>query len=776
MNTMKFLAALTLGSALAISSAEALSRADYSKVLPLPASIEIPGEGMFRFQPSSRICYPAENKDLENNARMLAEYLRELTGYEPEITSGEHRDGDIILSLDPSVTAPEGYRITVNSRNIRISSGTPAGGFYGIQTLRKSLDADGRKDGEALFPEGEILDAPRFTYRGAHLDVARHFFPLDSVKRFIDILALHNVNRFHWHLSDDQGWRIEIKKRPLLTSEGSRRKGTCIGRHLNTSDSVPYGGFYTQEEAKDLVEYARRHYIEVIPEIDMPGHMVAALTAYPEIGCKGGGYDVWHSWGVNDEVLCAGNDSTYRFVDDVLGEIMEIFPGEYIHIGGDECPKTRWEKCPKCQAKADALGLQTDSISTREQKLQTAFMAHAVEFLSRNGRKAIGWDEILEGGLPQDAAVMSWRGTSGAAEAARQGHDAVLTPDEFCYFNYYQSLDTDKEPLAIGGYVPLKKVYSFEPVAEGLTPEQARHILGAQSNIWTEYIPEFWGIEYMEMPRLAALAEVQWCDPGKKDLQRFIPSLIRLMKHYDLAGYHYGHHLYNPEISMTPTPGEKGMTVTVTTLADAPVHYTLDGSEPTSDSPLYTGPFKISSTVTVKAAAFPGGVRSRISEDSLRVHKAFMRPVSFTAAPNVYGAPEGVNLAVNGRRGTLAFASGQWLGFYKRPVEAVIDLEESAEVSKVGVGILVDAPNWIFNAREIEIEGSLDGHSYFPLASRKYPEVDADIKESRMLEFTFPTQEARYLRLKVTPEKSIPQWHGARGEEAHVFIDEIIVE
>ena len=330
----------------------------------------------------------------------------------------------------------------------------------------------------------------------------------------------------------------------------------------------------------------------------------------------------------------------------------------------------------------------------------------------------------------------------------------MLTPDEFCYFNYYQSLDTDKEPLAIGGYVPLKKVYSFEPVAEGLTPEQARHILGAQSNIWTEYIPEFWGIEYMEMPRLAALSEVQWCDPEKKDLQRFIPSLIRLMKHYDLAGYHYGHHLYNPEISMTPTPGEKGMTVTVTTLADAPVHYTLDGSEPTFDSPLYTGPFKISSTVTVKAAAFPGGVRSRISEDSLRVHKAFMRPVSFTAAPNVYGSQEGINLAVNGRRGTLAFASGQWLGFYKRPVEAVIDLEESTEVSKVGVGILVDAPNWIFNAREIEIESSLDGQSYF----------------------TFPTQEARYLRLKVTPEKSIPQWHGARGEEAHVFIDEIIVE
>lgn len=773
---MKFLAMLTLGAALAINSAEALSRADYSKVIPLPARVTLTSDEIFKLTPSSRICYPPGNKDLQNNARLLAEYIKDITGHEPVLTTSKPEAGDIILSLDSSATEVEGYKIKVTPYNIEILSGTPAGGFYGIQTIRKSLDAAAPKDGQAIFPSGVITDAPRFPYRGAHLDVARHFFPLDSVKRFIDILALHNINKFHWHLSDDQGWRIEIKKRPLLTQKGSLRKGTCIGRQLSTSDSVPYGGFYTQEEARELVEYARQRHIDVIPEIDMPGHMVAALTAYPEIGCKGGGYDVWQSWGVNDEVLCAGNEDTYRFVEDVLREIMNIFPGEYIHIGGDECPKTRWEKCPKCQAKADSLGLQTDSHSTREQKLQTVFMAHAVDFLARNGRKAIGWDEILEGGLPQDAAVMSWRGTSGAAEAARQGHDAILTPDEYCYFNYYQSPDTDKEPLAIGGYVPLQKVYSFEPVAKDLTPEQAKHILGAQSNIWTEYISTFNGIEYMELPRLAALSEVQWCATEKKDMQRFIPGLLSLMKHYDLAGYNYGRHLYNPEISMAPATDAKAMTVTISTLAEAPVHYTLDGTAPTVNSPLYISPFNLSSSTKIKAAAFPDGVSTRITEDSITVHKAFRCPVSFTAQPNVYGAPEGVNLAVNGRRGNLTFASGQWLGFYKRPVEGLIDLEQDSEISQVSVGILVDAANWIFNARKVDIEGSLDGEKFFPLASETYPEVTADIKESRTLEFKFPKQLVRYLRLKATPEKSIPKWHGARGEEAHLFIDEIIVE
>lgn len=438
------------------------------------------------------------------------------------------RKGSFAIGLEKE--NPEAYSLEVKQGQVVITAPTEAGVFYGIQTLRKSIGiAEG---GSIELPAVSITDEPRFGYRGMMLDVSRHFFSVDDVKCYIDMLALHNINRLHWHLSDDQGWRIEIKKYPKLTEIASQRKETVIGRNSGKYDGQPYGGFYTQQQAKEIIAYAAERYITVIPEIDLPGHMQAALTAYPELGCTGGPYEVWTQWGVSDNVLCAGNDKTIEFVKDVLAEIVEIFPSEYIHVGGDECPKTVWAKCPKCQARIKALGLKSDSKHTKEERLQSFVIHEAEAFLATKGRKMIGWDETLEGGLAPGATVMSWRGEGGGIEAAKQGHDVVMTPNTYLYFDYYQSKDTDTEPLAIGGYLPMERVYSYEPMPKALSPEEQKYIIGVQANLWTEYIPDLKQIQYMVLPRMAALCEVQWSQPNKKDYESFLKRVSRLVDIY----------------------------------------------------------------------------------------------------------------------------------------------------------------------------------------------------------------------------------------------------
>ncbi|MDE7412016.1 MAG: beta-N-acetylhexosaminidase, partial [Paramuribaculum sp.] len=448
--------------------------ADYH-VIPLPNEIT-PAEGDdFIITPNTVIAYAETDTALATNAALLAGYVTELTGFTPEVSTTVPSNNAIILKADLQSENPEAYLLTIDNNLIVINGASPAGNFYGIQTLRKSIPATSTK-GNVIFSPVTISDKPRFSYRGAHFDVSRHFFPVDSVKSFIDMLALHNINKLHWHITDDQGWRIEIKKYPLLTEVGSKRAGTCVGHDFNTSDSIPYGGYYTQDEARDIVKYAKDRHITVIPEIDLPGHMLGALASYPSLGCTGGPYEVWQRWGVADDVLCAGNDSTLIFIDDVLDEICDIFPSEYIHIGGDECPKVRWAECPKCQERIRTLGLKDDSHSTKEQKLQSYIMEHAANTLANHNRKMIGWDEILEGGLFPGATVMSWRGEEAAVEAAKKGHDAILTPTNFCYFDYSQSQNLDNEPLGIGGFVPVEKVYSLEPAGKNLTDEEAAHI------------------------------------------------------------------------------------------------------------------------------------------------------------------------------------------------------------------------------------------------------------------------------------------------------------
>lgn len=518
-------------------------QADYN-IIPKPNSIVAEEGRSFLLTPSTRIIYPAGNETMRENGRLLADYIYQATGYRPEVVANDSsKPGkNIILELSDQIAASEGYLLDVKREAIRINAPTEAGVFYGIQTLRKAIPAVAANAAVELTPV-MIKDAPRFAYRGVHLDVGRHLFPVEFVKKYIDILALHNVNRFHWHLTEDQGWRIEIKKYPQLTQVGSMRKETVIKKNSGKYDGKPYGGYYTQDEIREIVDYANSRFITVIPEIDLPGHMLGALAAYPQFGCTGGPYEVATQWGVFDDVICPGNEEAMVFLEDVLTEVMELFPSEYIHVGGDECPKTRWKKCPKCQARIKKENLAANKEHAPEENLQSYVIRRMEKHLNQHGRRMIGWDEVLEGGLAPNATVMSWRGEQGGIAAAKLRHNVIMTPNTYMYFDYYQSKDVDKEPFGIGGFIDVAKVYSYEPLPADLTPEEQKYIIGCQANMWTEYMPVSSHVEYMLLPRLAALAEVQWTQPQNKSYDDFLQRMPGLLRIYDRDGYNYARHI-----------------------------------------------------------------------------------------------------------------------------------------------------------------------------------------------------------------------------------------
>jgi len=471
----------------------------------------------------------------------LAEMLADKLGLGNNIIGKSENPGHnyILLTL---VTEPnaeigqEGYELEVNRTFIKIQGNSPAGIFYGLQTLYQlmpaEIEATTRENSVTWFVQAcKITDYPRFSYRGMHLDVCRHMFPVEFIKKYIDLMAIHKMNRFHWHLTEDQGWRLEIKKYPLLTEIGAWRKSSPVGRNEG-QDSIPYGMFYTQEEAREIVAYAAERYVTVIPEIELPGHAQAALAAYPELSCTGGPFEVWTWWGVSEEIFCAGNEKVFQFLEGVLTEVMDIFPSAYIHIGGDEAPKTRWEACPKCQKRIKTEGLKD------EHELQSYFVTRIERYLNANGRNIIGWDEILEGGLAPNATVMSWRGTEGGIAAARMGHDVIMSPGSPCYFDHYQA-DPANEPLAICCFNPLEKVYAFNPVPEELNEKEATHILGAQGNVWTEYMKTSEHVEYMAYPRAIALAEVLWSPESKRNYDNFLSRLQSHFKRLDYRNVNY---------------------------------------------------------------------------------------------------------------------------------------------------------------------------------------------------------------------------------------------
>ena len=518
-------------------------RADY-RVVPLPQRILTDTTHVFTLQPDMGIAYDAGNAEIARTAQFLCQWIEQQTGLRLQLTPAAKKAA-IRLAVGPARLAVSGspadndaYTLTVNKAGITITAPQPAGLFRGTQTLRKSLPTDGPVE----LPFVTIDDKPRFSYRGVHLDCSRHYFPVTVVKQYLDLLALHGCNQFHWHITDDQGWRFEVKALPDLAAKGSIRQQTVIGRNSGLYDGQPYSGYYTQEDCREIVRYAAERYINVIPEIDLPGHMQAALHVYPNLGCTGGPYPVWQIWGVSDDVLCAGNPEVLTFIKTVLGELCDVFPSELIHIGGDECPKVRWKNCPKCQAKIRELGLKDDGQHSLENQLQT-YINHEVEkFLASHGRNLIGWDETLEGGLTEGAVVMSWRGVNGGIEAARQHHRVIMTPTDYCYIDYYQLKNTWNIPLAIGGYVPASKVYSFEPLVPGkLSEEEQQYILGPQVNLWTEYIAAPEHLFFMLLPRLDAISEVQWCQPEQKDFDNFKTRLPRMMQLYDRLGVSYCH-------------------------------------------------------------------------------------------------------------------------------------------------------------------------------------------------------------------------------------------
>ena len=528
---------LLLATALCLSMLSAHAADANYNVVPLPKSVVMAKGLPFNLTNATTIVYEGTNPEMKRNARFLSEYIQQASGIKTAVLDKrDKKAAAIVLTIDPKVTGAEAYRLSVNNKQVTIAASTPAGVFYGIQTLRKSLPV--QTTGEAItLPAVTVADAPRFGYRGMMLDCARHFFPLSFVKKFIDILAMHNMNVFHWHLTEDQGWRLEIKSHPELTAKSSMRSGTVIGHNATVDDSIPHGGFYTQQEAREIVEYARQRHITVIPEIDMPGHMLAALAAYPELGCTGGPYEVGHRWGVYKDVLCLGKESTYKFVQDVIDEVVEIFPAKYFHIGGDESPTVMWEKCPKCLQKAK-------DENTDIKHLQQYFTNRVEKYLNSKGKSIIGWDEILEGKINQSATIMSWRGVEPGLKAAKQGHDVIMTPSSHVYFDHYQAKDTKHEPDAIGGCSPVEKVYSYEPLPDTLSAEAKNRIKGVQANLWTEYIPFTTQAEYMVLPRMAALAEVQWTPVAKKNFDDFSKRALRLSDLYDRYGYQYARHLW----------------------------------------------------------------------------------------------------------------------------------------------------------------------------------------------------------------------------------------
>ena len=531
---------LTLLAAVLVLSCRENGQPQPFSVIPMPNDVTL-AEGSFNV--AGALVSVDDNLD-EASAKAVKAFSETLETVTGKPMTGK-RGGVIRFGLNPNMGTEE-YFLQVKPDGVNVEASAFGGFFYAIQTLKQMLPAEvyGNQKANAawLLPCVTILDAPRFDYRGIHMDPCRHFWSVEETKRYIDIAATYKLNRLHWHLTEDQGWRMEIKKYPKLTEVGAWRSGTCIGKDFDSNDGIRYGGFYTQDEMREIVAYAAERNITVIPEVDLPGHMVAALAAYPELGCTGGPYEVWTRWGVSEDVLCVGKEETFTFLEDVLTEVMDIFPSEYIHIGGDECPKDRWRNCPLCQARIKQLGLKAHDNFSAEEELQAYVTSRIQKFLNDHGRKIIGWDEILDGSLAPGATVMSWRGTEGGIRAAELGFDVVMTPNSHMYIDYYQSRERDKEPLCIGGYVPVEKVYSYEPY-EGMTPGTEDHILGVQANLWTEYVtsPEF--LEYMLFPRMCALSEVQWCNADRKDYTRFDSSLDHTFKMLDVMGYAYAKHV-----------------------------------------------------------------------------------------------------------------------------------------------------------------------------------------------------------------------------------------
>ncbi|HAL56151.1 MAG TPA: beta-N-acetylhexosaminidase [Bacteroidetes bacterium] len=760
------------------------SRRTSIAVVPKPVETYL-GPGSFILSAGTTIVYSLTDADQKSAAEFLVERLRVATGFTLPVQDAAQTPGKnfiLFSAVEDGDLGKEGYRVEVRRDAIRLEATGSGGFFYSVQTLLQLLPAEAYsgkpvKGVKWTVPCLKMTDYPRFQWRGMHLDVSRHFMPKEFIKTYIDMLAMHKMNVFHWHLTDDQGWRVESKKFPKLTEVAAWRVDR-EERHWNDrepqkeGEKATYGGFYTQEEIKEIVKYAARRNITIVPEIEMPAHATALLAAYPHFSCTGGPFKVPPGgvWPITD-IFCAGNDSTFSFLQEILAEVMDLFPGAYLHIGGDEADKKEWKVCPKCQARIKQEGLKDEA------ELQSYFVKRIERFIVSKGRRLIGWDEILEGGLAPEATVMSWRGPEGGIAAARQGHDAVMSPVSHCYFDFYQG-NPEYEPLAIGGYAPLSKVYSYEPVPEELTSEEAKHVLGAQGNVWTEYIPTPEHAQYMTLPRMAALAEVVWSKKELRNWSDFVPRVEQLTQRYQSAGYKYAKSAYLVSISTAFDSTSKKMNVVLGTEMNYPsIHYTLDGRKPTQSSRRYGKPLVLRRTFTVRAGAFwRGRLLNQITETKIYSHKALFKPVKLTHPYRRYDGG-GEHALTDGMRGTESLHGMHWQGFHQDDLEAVVDLGTLTRISKLTASFLEKTDSWIFFPTHVEFAVSDDGSSYVSVGSFEIqPTPGQQPPRVKQISQKLSKVRARYVKLTAKNIGVAPAWHTGKGDKAWLFVDEIMVE
>ena len=647
---------------------------------------------------------------------------------------------------------PEGYQLDVTPGGIDLRAGSPDGLFYGMQTLRQ-LYAGGE------VPCVSIRDNPRFGYRGLHLDVSRHFFSKEEVMKLLDVMSFYKLNTLHMHLTDAGGWRIEIDKYPKLTSETAFRTESdwrkwWDGRdrkYLPEGTPGAYGGYYTKEDIREIVKHAASKHINIIPEIEFPGHSEEVLMAYPELSCSGKPYQ-------NGD-FCIGNELSFTFMEDVLAEVIDLFPSEYIHVGGDEAGKSAWKKCPKCQA------LMTEKGMKSVDELQSYMIHRAEEFLISKDRKLIGWDEILEGGLAPEATVMSWRGEDGGIKSARMGHDVVMTPGNYMYLDFYQA-DPKTQPYAIGGYTPIKKVYSYNPVpADSLTAEECQHILGVQANTWTEYIQTPEHLEYMMFPRALAVAEIGWTP---QELRTWEDFKLRMNAHISkLQGMGIRTFTLSDELEVTMQVDTAGREIEVILDAEkypAEIRYTTDGSVPVASSALYAGPITVQDSAHIKAAIFRDGVlQGTPTEKKVDYHRAINKPIHYNSKLYEGYMAGGTNALLDGYRGGLTYLDGRWQG-YLDDLDCVIDMEEETDIHKVSIRFMQLTGPGVFQPGQVELLTSEDGENFISrgIVPTTVPADDPDLL---FQEYTFDGNwKTRYIRLKAP-----------RANPGFIFADEIVV-
>lgn len=734
---------------------------DDPPLIPKPVS-RVVHDGTFVITTKTRII--AESKELLSDAETFNSFLQEVFGFELRVSRSE-RDKNAILLLKDDSFSKEQYKLLITADRIEIS-GNGAGIWYGLMTLLQMMPADGA--GTFRVPMGEIRDNPRYPWRGMHLDVCRHFFPVGFIKRYIDYLSMYKMNTFHWHLTEDQGWRIEIKKYPKLTEVGAWRNGSMIGPYSQQQfDSVRYGGFYTQDQIRDVVAYAAKRHVTIVPEIEMPGHSTAALAAYPWLSCTGRPFDVGMAWGVYEDVYCT-KDSTFDFLENVLAEVVELFPGKYIHIGGDESPKTRWKECPQCQTVIRREGLKD------EHELQSYFISRIEKFLNSKGKQIIGWDEILEGGLAPNAAVMSWRGVEGGIAAAKEKHNVVMTPDSHCYFDYYQGTPA-YEPLAIGGYTPVEKVYSYEPTPDTLTADEQHYVLGAQGNVWTEYMTTTQQVEYMALPRMAALAEVVWTPKEARNYQEFRSRLLRHFNVLDRLGTNYSKAIYEIKLTVMPGVGGNVVAVALSSAFDSTgIRYTTDGSDPTVASSGYTGPISLTRSCELKISYFANGVSTgRVISQKFEFSKSTGKSVTLVVPADPRYPGNGPFTLVDGIRGDTTRFGQNWLAWQGPDMEAVIDLGKVEEISRVRMGIINAEASWIYPPESVAVLISQDGGDFTQI---KEINAESILRQGQSLRIDLGTHHARYVKVIARNAGAIPEGKPGEGSNSWVFVDEILID